>query len=362
MNRILRLLKKLVKRLEYRQEYQKRKKVMTSNYAKLSHKRKLTKEQKKEIQDYYQRLIGHKVPLFSHEYFYSRTGVFNKEYVPTTLYHCDIIRKANYFPIMRAYTDKNLQDILLEKENTVQVILKNINGYYYYKGNPVSEEEAFSLCENIDRAVIKPTCRSKGKGVHLISVKDGITSISNQTLKQLFKLYGKNFIIQECVRQHEKMAALNPSSVNTIRIFSYRSGMEVLILYSVIRIGRYGQVIDNQCAGGISATITEDGKIGKEGFGGYTSDGILKTDSGVELDGYEIPSYDQAIDMVKRLHFKLPYADLVGWDVAIQEDGKPVLIEFNTNTGLSQSAFKSGMGKYTERVIRELWSRPNSKY
>ena len=64
--------------------------------------------------------------------------------------------------------------------------------------------------------------------------------------------------------------------------------------------------------------------------------------------------------MVKRLHLKLPFFNIVGWDVAIQEDGEPVLIEFNTNPGLSQSAFCSGMGKYTERIIRELWSRPNT--
>ena len=59
-----------------------------------------------------------------------------------------------------------------------------------------------------------------------------------------------------------------------------------------------------------------------------------------------------------RLHLKLPFFNLVGWDVAIQEAGNPVLIEFNTNPGLSQSAFGSGMGVYTER-IRELWPRPN---
>jgi D-alanine-D-alanine ligase-like ATP-grasp enzyme len=78
------------------------------------------------------------------------------------------------------------------------------------------------------------------------------------------------------------------------------------------------------------------------------------------LEGYQLPSYDKAIEMVKRLHLKLPFFNLVGWDVAIQENGEPVLIEFNTNPGLSQSAFKSGMGEYTERIIRELWPRPNT--
>ena len=156
------------------------------------------------------------------------------------------------------------------------------------------------------------------------------------------------------------MAALNPTSVNTIRILSYRSGMEVLIIYSVVRIGRRGSVIDNQSAGGISKTIDKDGKLGKCAFGGYVEDNVDRTDTGIILEGYQLPSYGKAIEMVKRLHLKIPFFDILGWDVAIQEDGEPLLIEFNTSPGLSQSAFKSGMGEFTERIIKELWTKPNS--
>ena len=169
-------------------------------------------------------------------------------------------------------------------------------------------------------------------------------------------------MIQQCVKQHKDMAALNPTSVNTLRILSYRSGMEVLIVYSVVRIGRSGQVIDNQCAGGISTTVTRDGRLGKVAFGGYSEDNVMKTDTGVVLEDYQLPSYDKAIEMVKRLHLKLPYLNIVGWDIAIEEDGEPVLIEFNTHPGLSQSAFCSGMGEYTERIIRELWPKRNSRF
>ena len=66
------------------------------------------------------------------------------------------------------------------------------------------------------------------------------------------------------------------------------------------------------------------------------------------------------LDLARRLQLQLPYFNLVGWDVAIDEKGEPVLIEFNTNTGLSQSAVQTGMGRYTERIFRELWPRPNS--
>ena len=351
---------KIRDRLSKKRELKKWEVRITKNFKDLDTHRKLTKEQKKEVQDFYISMIGRKVPLYCHEYFYSRTGVFTKEYVPNNLYHVELVPRANNHRLQAAYGDKNMCDYLFPGENIVHSILKNMNGYFYFEGKPVSEEEAISLCQNLDRVIIKPSKKSEGKGVQLFSSKDGITDLSGKSIAQVFKEYKKDFLIQEWVKQHKGMAALNPTSVNTMRILSYRSGMEVLIIYSVVRIGRSGSVVDNQCAGGISTTISEDGRLGKVAFGGFSKDNITQTDTGIVLDGYELPSYDKAIEMVKRLHMKLPFFNLVGWDVAIQEDGEPVLIEFNTNPGLSQSAFCSGMGKYTERIIRELWPRPNT--
>ena len=354
------MLKKLTRKLAKMQEMKKWERKITINFKDLEHRRKLTKAQKKEVQDFYISMIGKKIPLDCHEYFYSRTGFFTKDYVPKGLFHCELLPKANNKRYSGVLGDKNLCENLFPGENIAHSILKNMNGYYYYEGQPVSEKEAVKLCGNLEKVIIKPSKKTHGNGVLQFSSKDGITNVDGLTVAQLFKKYKQDFLVQEWVRQHERMAALNPTSVNTLRILSYRSGMEVLIIYSVVRIGRSGSVIDNQCAGGISTTISKDGKLGKEAFGGYSKDNIVATDTGIVLDGYQLPSYDKAIEMVKRLHLKLPFFNLVGWDVAIQEDGEPVLIEFNTNPGLSQSAFKSGMGEYTERIIRELWPRPNT--
>lgn len=336
---------------------------ITKSFKDLKHHRKLTKAQKKEVDDFYISLIGHKVPLYSHEYFYSRTGYFTKEYIPLGFLNCELIPRANKHDLKDPYGDKNMCDLLFPGENIAHSILKNIYGYYYYEGKPVSEEEAIMLCQNLEKVVIKPSKETQGRGVKVFSSKDGITDIEGMTVLQLFKKYKQNYVIQEWVKQHKDMAALNPTSVNTIRILSYRSGMEVLIIYTVVRIGRMGSVTDNQSAGGISTIIfKKDGCLAKMAFGGYSEDDIEKTDTGIVLEGYKVPSYDKAVEMVKRLHLKLPFFDLVGWDVAIQEDGEPILIEFNTSPGLSQSAIKSGMGEYTERVIRELWPRPNTRF
>ena len=356
------LMTKILSRLRKSREMKKKKRKITKNFKDLKEHRKLTRDQKKEVQDFYTSMIGKKIDLHCHEYFTSRTGVFTKEYVPANFYHCELVPRANEHSLNAAYGDKNMCDLLFPGENVVHTYLKNMNGYYYFEGKPVSEADALERCRNLGRVIIKPSRSSKGNHVQMIEIRNGDIVGTGMSVEQLFSQYKKNFLIQECIKQHKDMAALNPSSVNTIRILSYRSGMEVLIIYSVIRIGRKGQVIDNQCAGGISTAIGEDGTLSSKAFGGYSTDNIGRTDSGVVLDGYRIPSYDKATEMIKRLHLHLPFFNIIGWDVAILENGEPVLIEFNTNPGLSQSAFCSGMGKYTERIIRELWPRPNSLY
>lgn len=324
-------------------------------YLKLSDKKKLTKEQKREIQSFYKDIIGKKIRLYSHEYFYSRTGFYSKKYVPKSLHEVEMIPKANKMSYRDAYADKNMLDTLLPNVKHPHTILKRMNGYFYYENKPVSKQDAVILCQNMDHAIIKPVLNHSGEGINGLEVKDGITNINGWTVEQLFDHYGKDFQIQERLKQHEKMNQLNESSVNTIRIVTYRSDMDILVIYSVIRIGRKGAVIDNQCAGGISAVIGEDGKIGGTAFGGFTEDGILKTDSGTVLDGFEIPSYQEAIETVKQLHYQLPFFNMIGWDVAIDEAGDPVIIEWNACPGLSQSAFGPGYGKYTEKILREIW-------
>ncbi len=356
------LLGKMISRRNKKREMRRTKTEITQKLHKIKDRRRLTKEQKKEIQDFYISAIGKKIPLYGHEYFYSRNGIFSKYYIPSTLYLCDLLPKANNHHLTPFYTDKNFSELLFPGENVVHSILQNINGYYYYENEPVSEEEAILRCQNMNEVIIKPSRESKGNGVQLISVKDGVVDNDGTTIDQLFKKYKKNFLIQPRVHQHHDMAALNPTSLNTLRILSYRSGMEVLIIYAVVRIGRLNQVVDNQSAGGLSTTISPEGKLGKFSFGKVGSDNIEKTDTGIILEGYQIPSYDKVIDFVKRLHYRLPFLDIVGWDVAIEEDGNPILIEFNTKPGLSQSAFGSGMGEHTERIIRELWPRPNTRF
>ena len=188
------MFKKLIAKIRKKREMKKWEVRITKNFKNLEHHRKLTKEQKKEIQDFYVSMTGKKIPLYCHEYFYSRTGVFTKEYVPNNIYHCEIVPKANVHPFQSVLGDKNMCDFLFPGENVVHSILKNMNGYYYYEGSPVSEKEAVSLCQNLEKVLIKPSRKTKGQGVQIFSVKDGVTNLNGKTIGQLFKEYKQDFL------------------------------------------------------------------------------------------------------------------------------------------------------------------------
>ena len=332
-----------------------------TNYKRVKERKELSQQQKKEILSYYKGLTGKTVPLIDHEYLYSRTGKYSKEYIPIGMYYADIVGRANRLDCYNSYSDKNLDEILLPEVKHPHSILKNINGYYYFEGRPVSKDEAVTLCSNLGEVMMKPSLAMKGDGVIRLCVRNGVTEDTGRPIQEIFDEYHKDFLIQEVVRQHERMAALNPTSVNTIRIMTYRSGMEVLLVYAVVRIGRKGEVIDNQSVGGMSAQIDDEGKLCKYAFGVAGDDKIEKTDSGIVLEGYEIPSYKEAIEIVKKLHYKLPLFDLIGWDLAIGEDGEPILIEWNGEPDPSQTACGTGFGSLTERIISEIWNRPNTR-
>lgn len=333
---------------------------MHKSLAKLPKKTPLTDEQKREIQRYYRKMLHMEVPTVWHEYFYSRTGIFSPKYIPSSIYKTNIIGRLNIYPLKRAYTDKNITDLILPTANQPKIFMKNMNGYYYVEGKPVTKDDAAELCKDLGEVILKPSLTARGQGVQKLKLKDGVNVINGQRLIDIFTEYKEDYLIEELVVQHERMAQLNPSSVNTIRIVTYRSGMDIKVVYTVVRIGRLNQTIDNESAGGISAAINPDGKIAKYAYGKPGVDKVEYTDNGTKLDGYEVPSYQEALDMVKELHYQLPYFNIMAWDIAITKDGKPLMIEFNMTPDLSQSANGPAFGELTDEILTEAMKHKNT--
>lgn len=324
----------------------------------------LTKGQVADIKAYFKKHLNRDVPTYWHQYSYSRNGIYSEKYIPASVYSSNIIFNLNNYQFSLAYVDKGFYDILFPGVNRPQTFVKNVNGFYYDDKEPISKEEAIDRCSNLKDAIIKPTVFGTwGEGVKLFHTEKGFIPEMNISVADLFSKYKNSFIIQSKLEQHPDIAKLNPSSVNTIRVMSYRRDNEVIILYAVIRIGRKGKIIDNETAGGIKADVDlQTGRIKGPAYGSPTEKDMPQTDTGVVLDNYLIPSFPQVLDFVKDLHNRLPYFRLVGWDVSVDKNGYPVMIEWNRSAELSQVAHGPAFGDYTEEILAKARSEKNTRF
>lgn len=322
----------------------------------------LSKGQKQQVEAFFQKTLGRKVPTIWHEFFYSRNGFFSEKYIPTSVYHTEIIFQLNYHDFRLAYVDKGLYDTYFHDVNRPKTIVKNMNGYFYDGQKSISEQEALERCKNLSPVVIKPSLEGMwGRGVRVFSSQNGVTD-GGDTVSQIFSKYKHSFIIQEKVAQHKDMMLLNPTSLNTLRILSYRDKSQVHILYAVVRIGRKGKMIDNETAGGIKADVDlVTGKIRECAYGTPKEKRIMTTDVGTALKDFQIPAFHEALDFVKELHTRLPYFNLIGWDIGIDENSQPIMIEWNRAPDLSQVAHGPAFGEMTEEILSRARALPSTK-
>jgi len=138
-------------------------------------------------------------------------------------------------------------------------------------------------------------------------------------------------LIEEYIIQHKEMIRLAPSAVNTVRVFTQLDNKNnPVILGCRLRIGING-VVDNLAAGNIAAPI--DIETGIVFDSGIYSD-ITKPDekihpiTKVPIVGFQIPFWNETINLAKNVAMVNPVNRSVGWDIAITENG-PDLIEGN---------------------------------
>lgn len=171
-----------------------------------------------------------------------------------------------------------------------------------------------------------------------------------------FEKYGRDTILQEGVKQHPVLAKLNPDSVNTIRIATYKSVVDgtVHILSFVVRMGNSGSEVDNMHAGGKMIQIDSDGKSAPYCIDQYGS--RYTSHNGLDFTKYsfEIPNYSAVIDFCKRIAKSMPELHLLQHDITVGADGTPLCIEVN-NSGfamwIAQYMGKPALGDFTDEVI-----------
>jgi hypothetical protein len=160
-------------------------------------------------------------------------------------------------------------------------------------------------------------------------------------------------VVEELIEQAPEMAALNPFSVNTVRVPTLKLKDRVVVFHPFLRIGRGKSVVDNAASGGIIAVADEKtGIVTYEGVDEKGNHFIRHPESNVIIPGFQIPKWDEAVELVTQLSAVVENNHYCGWDIALTKNGW-VMVEGNPRGQLvvMQMFFKTGFRKELDAYI-----------
>jgi len=158
-------------------------------------------------------------------------------------------------------------------------------------------------------------------------------------------------VVEYHLANHRDLADLNLGALATLRILTVRNESGAIeATHAVFRMPqRKGALVDNIHAGGIAAPVDlASGRLGRATDLGVRVDSAWHARhpvTGVPIEGRILPLWSEAVELVKRAHDRIGDRVVVGWDVAILDDG-PCLIEGNgkPDVDLIQRPHRAGLG------------------
>ena len=280
---------------------------------------------------------GFDVSQLDAEYYSRVSGIKADHYVTRSMAVHFIYPYLDRYDFVPAYMDKNMQKRLLGLlDNKLDVLMPeevvfNANGVFFDgEDRECSREEAVETLMAYGKdTILKPSVETYG-GHGVMKV---LGQSSRKDYETLFDKYRYDFTFQKLVVQHPVMAQFNQTSVNTVRVVTYRDfrGMRK-VLYSCMRFGGEGSVMDNVCSGGgYTGVNVETGQLIDRKRYSYF---IMDVPTLPYSVPNEIPCWKKIKAVALALHGRLPQLGIVGWDFTLTPDETPVLIEFNPRPGV----------------------------
>ena len=324
---------------------------------------KFSKKRENKINNYFKTNYGRKIPLTWHRHYTAYTGKFDLKYFPELLYIPEFEHYMNYNTgLASVLEDKNLLEIFADYANVKmpKKILSCQEGLFRDANESIlTLKEAEKYVSNIGECFIKPsigTC--SGIGCQVLNLIEGNDLKTNRSIKEILDDIGLNFVLQERIICSESIRKIYDKSVNTFRIMTYRWKDEIIVCPVVMRIGQKESFLDNAHAGGMFIAVDNDGKLHEKAFTEFKEEFIQHPDTKLKFKDYRINSLDKVIDKVKRMHYLIPTIGVINWDMTINENEDPVLIEANINGGgiwIFQMAHGCGVfGENTTEILQWL--------
>lgn len=286
----------------------------------------LTQEEKYKIK----RLWGDIIPNIDDGYLsyriFKQIYGFDERFIPARYFYPHIMWRLNNKDATSTLSHKGMLPIYFRNILQPKIVINCINRNIFDSQNhPISIGDAIKyMLSRGGQVIVKPSIdSSSGKNVRIIDIdKDG------NSIVDLLKLYGDNYVVQELVEQSQTTAQLNPTSLQTLRINTLFINGHCTAVKNVLRCGGVGKIVDNLNAGGFMVGIHSDGRLNEFG---YSLDGKVHTHTnGHRLKDIVLPNFNNVIKTAIQAHIEnIPNCSLVGWDFSLNKNNEAVLIEAN---------------------------------
>lgn len=232
----------------------------------------------------------------------------------------DLIKKYNNQEYIHTFHNK-------DEFNTV---FKDFIKRDWIEVDTSSKEDVLKFMKKHKVFMVKPISGTCGKGILKMNIKDYkcLDCIYDE-----IKADGVPYELEEVIIQNEKVSAIHPNSINTVRIVTILGDDNVPhVICAYFRIGN-GKYVDNFNSGGMVAPVDEETGIvidkaidkNKNLYENHPATGHI-------IKGFKFPDWKKAIDLCKKASMLVPEVRYVGWDVCFSDKG-PLLVEGNEYPG-----------------------------
>lgn len=282
----------------------------------------ISKEEIDEIKQVWPCFHVDKFNTFSFNRLTKRENGFSPYYINTVQIHA-LLDVVNRYDMVVSLTNKALCDVFLPLIPFPKVYVRSIRGVFYDSNmDRMTYSDVVDKLLSYDMFICKPSIGSSGGA----GVKK-ITTRRKKDIEEVIQNAGKEWIAQEVLRQEHSMASMNPSSINSCRITSLY--MQGHFGYSaIVKIGKKDSSIDNWFTSYLVG-LSLEGKMNEFGYDKQLNK-VNCTDNGFLLKNCSVPFFDRMVEVVEKCHKRyFPMCGIVGWDIMVDEDGNPRVIETN---------------------------------
>ena len=173
---------------------------------------------------------------------------------------------------------------------------------------------------------------------------------------QLLAELPSKWLLEEYITAWPDIGAVHPASLNTFRVVTANSpGRDIEVVYCMLKFGADGHVTDNAHTDGVYVGVDlETGAIDATAFDENLRAHERHPTSGVAFAGRRVPQIAELCTVARRCAATVPELGLVGWDIAVDEDGRVLVIEGNSSPGLT--IIQRTQGNLAQ-VVQQHWGR-----